>query len=113
MELSQITLLAAFRRIAVLLGRWTKFRARPQVAPGARSILAEIERLAILSPHLLADLGFRADPHAAGLGNMAWRKDDMTVTVETFGRSVRASKAGRASRSTGQGVAGEVGRHAV
>ena len=113
MEPAQITLLAAFRQLTGSLGRWTKFRARPQVAPGARSTLAEIERLAILSPHLLVDLGFRADPHAAGLGNMAWRKDDMTVTVETFGRSVRVSEAGRASRRTGHGVPGEVGLHAV
>ena len=110
---AQITLLAALSRIAVSLGRWTKFRARPQVAPGARSTLAEIERLAHLSPHLLVDLGFRADPHAAGPDRMAWRKDGMTVIIVTAGRSVHASRVGQPHCRTGRAMLGEMGRHAV
>ena len=113
MERMQITPFAAVRRTAVSLGHWIKFRARPQVVPDAPSTLAEIERLALLSPHLLADLGFRADPHAAGPGSMAWRKDGMTVTVEATLRSVCASEAGRASSGTGRNTLCEVSRHAV
>ncbi len=42
----------------------------------------DLERLAKLSPHLLADLGFereRAVPH----GTSEWRKDQMVVTRQT------------------------------
>ena len=113
MERMQITPFAAVRRTAVSLGRWIKFRARAQAVPDALSTLAEIERLALLSPHLLADLGFRADPHVAGPGSMAWRKDGMTVTVEATLRSVCASEEGRASFGAGWNTPGKVSRHAL
>ena len=53
-------------------------------APPSRepdTVLENLERLAMLSPHLLADLGFSIDECESTATAICWRRDDMLVFV--------------------------------
>lgn len=51
----------------------------------------ELERLALLSPHLLADLGFTREAAASGPDTMVWRNGQLRVVVARLTRSAFAS----------------------
>jgi hypothetical protein len=50
--------------------------------------LEDAKRLALLSPHLLKDLGFKYDPHSSNPITAVWRKDDVVVRVQRAERHV-------------------------
>jgi 4-hydroxyphenylpyruvate dioxygenase-like putative hemolysin len=52
---------------------------------------AALERLALLSPHLLADLGFKRDAAASAPDTMVWRRGQLRVVVARPTRSAFAS----------------------
>lgn len=50
--------------------------------------LEDAKRLALISPHLLKDLGFRYDPQSSHPITAVWRKDDIVVRVQRAERHV-------------------------
>lgn len=59
--------------------------------PSGDHVLDELERLALLSPHLLADLGFSRDAAASNPHTTVWRRGRLRVAVATSTRSAFAS----------------------
>ena len=51
----------------------------------------ELERLALLSPHLLGDLGFKRDAAASAPDTTVWRKEQLRVVVASSTRLAFAS----------------------
>lgn len=51
----------------------------------------ELERLALLSPHLLGDLGFTRDAAASAPDTMVWRRGQLRVVVARSTSSAFAS----------------------
>ncbi|MEQ8898977.1 MAG: hypothetical protein RID23_18005 [Roseovarius sp.] len=51
----------------------------------ARGLLDELERLALTSPHLLADMGFEIDRRAGSPTRTVWRRAGLCVTIERGG----------------------------
>lgn len=60
-------------------GGWRK----PDPKTGtARGLAEALERLALTSPHLLADMGFEMDGGAASPTRTVWRRGRLSVTIE-------------------------------
>ena len=59
----------------------SKFIPFPAAGPEPDAVFQNLERLAMLSPHLLADLGFSIDERESTATAMCWRRDDMLVFV--------------------------------
>lgn len=76
--------------MSVFLNRIKKSISRfIQRSPGDR-LLDELERMALLSPHLLNDIGFSRDG-AAAPDTKVWRNGELKVVVERSTRTVFAS----------------------
>ncbi|MGI3168495.1 hypothetical protein ACRARG_05050 [Pseudooceanicola sp. C21-150M6] len=76
--------------MAVFFNRIKKSISRfIQRSPGDR-LLEDLERMALLSPHLLNDIGFSRDA-AAVPDTTVWRKGELKVVVERSKRTVFAS----------------------
>lgn len=59
-----------------------KFMPWRRGCPSApRSVGAELERLALASPHLLSDLGFAEDPRAGTAHVSVWRNGAFEVAI--------------------------------
>lgn len=76
---------AFFHRIGKIISR-----RRPRSS--SDRLLEELERLALLSPHLLSDIGFRRDA-ASGPDTKVWRSGELQVVVARSARTVFASTA--------------------
>lgn len=77
---------AIWRRFgARTFGNLKKFRLRPGRHDQA---LESIKRLALVSPHLLADLGFTHDPHNSNPTMAVWHKGDIVVQIQRTERHV-------------------------
>lgn len=59
----------------------SKFIPFPPASREPDTVLQNLERLAMLSPHLLADLGFSIDERESTATAVCWRRDDMFVFV--------------------------------
>ncbi len=91
-----IVVLDAIRRIGLVHQLSSSLRKATPDQPSEwveRRQLKEIERLALLSPHLLADLGFGIDAQASNRTTVVWRNGSICVWVisETAGTAVKAS----------------------
>lgn len=74
----------------VLLRIW-EFVSWRKPRPSDDHLLHELERLALLSPHLLGDLGFTRDGMASAPDKQMWRRGRLRVLVATSTRSAFAS----------------------
>lgn len=74
--------------LVVRIGKFVPWRGRRS---SDDHLLDELERLALLSPHLLVDLGFRRDASASASGTTVWRRGQLRVVVASFTKSVFAS----------------------
>lgn len=50
--------------------------------------LEDVKRIALISPHLLKDMGFRYDPHSSNPMTSVWRKDDIVIWAQRTERHV-------------------------
>lgn len=58
-------------------------RKKPEPCSDVETHLAEaLERLALTSPHLLADMGFEIDAAAGSPTRTVWRRGRLTVTLD-------------------------------
>jgi uncharacterized protein YjiS (DUF1127 family) len=76
---------AFFHRIGKIVSQYKKRSSSDRQ-------LEELERLALLSPHLLSDIGFRSDA-ASAPDTKVWRRGEFQVVVARSARTVVASKA--------------------
>jgi exopolysaccharide biosynthesis predicted pyruvyltransferase EpsI len=53
---------------------------------------AELARLALGAPHILADIGFHPDVEASTPNCMVWRRDDVCVAVHGGAATVRVTR---------------------
>ena len=84
-----------FRRIGKFVS-WRRSRSSTD------HLFDELERLALLSPHLLRDIGFRRDAAASAPDTKVWRRGELQVVVARSATTVFASTARwpRAIRAT-------------
>ena len=54
-------------------------------------VTEELERLALLSPHLLADLGFRRDAAVSSSDRTTWRRGPLRVVLRHGHRAACAT----------------------
>lgn len=71
--------------------RIRKFVSWSKPRPSDDHLLDELERLALLSPHLLGDLGFTRDGLASAPDTQVWRRGRFRVLVATSTISAFAS----------------------
>jgi hypothetical protein len=72
----------AGRSIAALLHRRLIVGHRRTRSTEARNAhLPHLERLGLLSPHLLADLGFAPDPERGNMDETCWRRGTVRVVL--------------------------------
>ncbi len=78
------------RRLESLVELLTKHNPFTRPICTEAASLDDLERLALLSPHLLADLGFEEDREASGPGWRIWRKGNLSVTLYPSGEGAVA-----------------------
>lgn len=76
---------------ATFFHRIGKIVSRHKPRSSSDHLLEELERLALLSPHLLSDIGFRHDTAASAPGLKVWRRGELQVVVTRSARTVIAS----------------------
>ena len=67
-----------------------KFVSRHKQWSSSDRLLEELERLALLSPHFLSDIGFRPDAASAPDAKV-WRRGELQVVVARSARTAFAS----------------------
>ena len=75
--------------VVVEMVRKTISKRRP--APEDR-MHAELARLALGAPHILADIGFHQDVQASTPNCVVWRRDDVCVVVHGGAATVRVTR---------------------
>ncbi|MDU8912330.1 hypothetical protein [Aestuariicoccus sp. MJ-SS9] len=83
MSLSELTPHNASSWLALLCKSVSEFIPRAPKRPKRDTVLDDLERLAMLSPHLLADLGFSVDEFESTATAVCWRREDMAVFIAT------------------------------
>lgn len=86
MSLSEVAPHGASSWLALFFKSVMEFIPHAPKRPKRDKMLKDLERLAKLSPHLLADLGFSVDALESNAIAVCWRKEDMVVFIATAER---------------------------
>lgn len=89
MNLEKYRVISKRGRIIALLGKIRKLSPIHSIPDADAVLAAELERLALLSPHLLADVGMHKDAESADSPLKVWWRDDLPISVRVEKRTCR------------------------